>query len=130
MIRHRGAEPYGDRTGDTLGPRPKKAAVLEAEDTSPNQVAIDRNDRHLQHRQQLSATALEWGEMAGPADPSLGEDADGVALAQLLAGGVQGFDDLPRAIAGDRYRMHEAQQPMKPPAFVERPTDHEANKAL
>src|SRR5438093_2567896 len=88
-------ERYRHGIGNALRPLPKEPAVLEAEDATPQPVQVHRNDGDVQSLHDLFEPALELEQMPRAADRPFSEDADDMALLQILTCPFQGLADFP-----------------------------------
>ena len=128
--RQRGAERHRDRIRKARRPLPEELPALEAEDAAPDAVQIDGDDRHVEPVDDPLEAALERQQVARPADRALGEDADDVALSELVTGRGERRHDVPRSGGADRDRLHRAHQPVNRPQLVIRLVDHEPDEPL
>ena len=66
-----------------------------AEDTTPDMVETNRNDRRRTAFEDLGKTAIEGQEKAGTGDAAFGKNAHDLALRQGLACRPERLDDRP-----------------------------------
>src|SRR6185437_3729492 len=87
--RHGLAEADGDPIGDAPRQLPEKAAALKAEDATPYTVEVDRDDGRVDAFHDALEPATEGQQLACAGDLAFREDADDLAIAQRVAGGLQ-----------------------------------------
>src|SRR5579871_6705186 len=86
---HRRAERNRNRIGNMLGQLPEKPSAFEAEHAAPQAIEMHRNHGNglsieSQSIQNLFHAVLERQQIPRPAYGAFGENADDVALLQLL----------------------------------------------
>jgi hypothetical protein len=128
--RQRSADGNGDRQRHAPWPFPQEAAVLEAEDAAPHPVEMNGDYRHVEPLEDALEAAPERQRIAGAADRALGEDADDMAGRELGARLLEGGGDALRVLAGDRDRLHQAEQPGEAAHVVVAAMHQEAHEAL
>ena len=87
----RRAKTHRDAIGDAARPLEEKASALETEDAAPYTVEVNGNNGNGKAARDALKAAAKTEQIPRPRDRSLGEDADQVALAQAVLGGVQRF---------------------------------------
>jgi hypothetical protein len=123
------AERDGDGERHALRHLEEEAAVLEAEDATPDAVEMDGDHGHVDAREDLLDAAAEGQGVAGAAQGAFGEDADDVAGLQLLARLDQsGLDQLGVLAEGDG--VHAAEDPVEAGHVVVGAVHDEADEAL
>ena len=116
---------YGNRAGHFQ----KKRAALEAEDAAPDAIEVDRHDRHVEAVDDPLEAALERQQVAGAADRAFREDADDVAVLQLLRARARSRATASRPPPTGIALQH-LQQRVHRPVLVVRLVDEEADEPL
>src|SRR5262249_60863558 len=105
------------RRGGALGQIAEEALAAVAEDAAPHAVEVDRDDRDVAALADPLEPAPERVQHPGPRDLPLREDADQVAVVEVLARVAQRPQDRARSpLRADRERPQPAQ-----PAPEDRP---------
>src|SRR5947207_3673245 len=88
------------------------------------------NDWHIEPFDDLFKASFERLEVPGAANRPFGEDADDMALMQIVLGAGEGGGDFSRVppLYGDW--LHLAQQPVQGFVLVDRSVDEKADEAL
>ena len=115
--------------GNAHRPLPEERAALEAEDAAPDAIEVDRDDRHVEPVDDPLEAALERQQVAGAADRAFREDADDVAVLQLLPRAPRSRRP-PRGRPPTGIACSILSSGLHRPVLVVRLVDQEADEAL
>src|SRR5262245_52855290 len=88
------------------------------------------DDGNIEAIEDALEAAPERQRIAGAADGTLGEDADDMARGELGPRLLEGGRDALRVLAGNRDRLHQAEEPGEPWHVVIAAMHQKANEAL
>ena len=117
--RQRPAETHRHRMGNARRQFPHEMSLFEARRAAQHAVERHRHDGRVHVLHDALHAALERQQLADARDLPLGENADDLAVADGVAGGLKRVEHFARTLfGGDRDDAQDARAPVDPGLFI------------